>query len=99
MVPEMATKLIFSPASPSGRQIFFTATRDSGCVNEYLLDLDAGVILNVSISKYGVDEWIEWANDGKSVQLRYETEGSRFIYKLDIKTGKETLLKEETIAE
>ncbi|HNV68054.1 MAG TPA: SH3 domain-containing protein [Candidatus Ozemobacteraceae bacterium] len=99
MVPEMATKLIFSPASPSGRQIFFTATRDSGCVNEYLLNLDEGVILNVSISKYGVDEWIEWSNDGKSVQLRYETEGSRFIYRLDIKTGKETLLKEETIAE
>ncbi len=33
------------------------------------------------------------------MNLRYETEGSRFTFKLDIKSGKATQLKKEQISE
>lgn len=94
MVPEMAEKLILSPASPSGRQIFITADKGGGCINEYLLDLDASLILNVCVSKYGVDEWIEWSKDGKSAELKYDTEGSTMYQRLHVKTGNVIHLKE-----
>lgn len=87
-----AQQLILSEPSPSGRFNVFKAcensTAEAGlCWAVFLVDRDAGKVQQISIAKYGGQDWVQWSPDERYAVFTESMEGVSWFIVLDLQTG------------
>ncbi|MBD1916464.1 hypothetical protein NC974_09150 [Leptolyngbya sp. SLC-A1] len=97
-----AQRLFVSEPSPSGRFNVFKAceglTDETGlCWAVFLVDREAGKVQQISIAKYGGQNWVQWSPDERYAVFAESMEGVTWFIALDLQTG-ESKMFDYTVA-
>lgn len=87
-----AQRLLVSGPSPSGKFNIFKAceglTDETGlCWAVFLVDREAGKVEQISIAKYGGQNWVQWSPDERYAVFAESMEGVTWFIALDLQTG------------
>lgn len=87
-----AQRLIVSDPSPSGRFNIFKAceglTDETGlCWAVFLVDRQAEKTQQISVAKYGGQNWVQWSPDERYAVFAEAMEGVTWFIALDLQTG------------
>lgn len=98
--PISATRIVVSPASPTGRYFFLQGcdgqAPDAPCTRFFFFDSSGTSLKVAGLGRFGADPWVQWLGNEKAALLAY-TEGVTALYRFDPAGAKADKVPLETL--